>query len=330
MTTPSPLNLLIQHAPDWVSSEILRQPAGISRAAISKQIRKLTALGYEIESSPRKGYRLVREPDKPAAAVMEPLLKGTRFAAGIHRFEEVTGSTNDDIRSLAREAAPEGSWVCAEVQENGRGRLGRSWHNRAGDSLLCSLLLRPPLSPLEATLIPLAAAAAIQRALVEAGLDAVGIKWPNDVLIDGRKVCGILCEMSVDMDRIEHAVLGFGLNVHTPASGFPPELRETACSLAMRGGGPWNRPRILAAILHRLDALLDAVYAGRPDTVLEVWRQGAVTLGRSVKVTFANGQTLEGVAEDVDPRGALLLRLPDGNLRSLHSGEVTLGTLHRS
>jgi len=324
MTSSSLLQRLKEHAPDWVSSEVLRQPTGVSRAAISKQIRKLTALGYEIESSPRKGYRLVREPDRLSEDVLRPWLEGTRFANGRHRFLELTESTNDDARSLAREGAPEGSSVFSEAQEKGRGRQGRKWHSRAGDTLLGSVLLRPPLRPQEATLLPLVAATAICRALHEMGMNEAGIKWPNDVLINGRKVCGILCEMSVDMDGIEFAVLGFGVNVHTPASAFPPELQEIACSLASVTGRSWNRPELAGRILRELDRLLTLTYSGKRDQVIEEWRQGSVTLGQDVTITRADGHQQHGVAEDVDGAGALMVRSPDGTLQTFHSGEVSL------
>ncbi len=324
MSASALLRCLKDHAPDWVSSEVLRQPSGVSRAAISKQIRKLTEMGYDIESSPRKGYRLVREPDRMSEDVLQAWLEGTRFAKGEHRFLELTESTNDDARTLAREGAEEGSFVFSEVQEKGRGRQGRKWLARAGDTLLGSVLLRPPLRPQEATLLPLVAATAINTALREAGLQGSGIKWPNDVLIDGRKVCGILCEMSVDMDGIEFAVLGFGLNVHTPAIAFPPELQEIACSLFSVTGHSWNRPELAGRILRELDRLLTLTYSGKRRQVLDEWRQGSVTLGQEVTITRTDGHQEFGVAQDVDEAGALVVHLYDGSLKTFHSGEVSL------
>lgn len=324
MGAVSLIQILKQHAPGWVSSEVLREPSGVSRAAISKQIRKLIALGYEIESSPRKGYRLVREPDRLSADTLQPWLEGTRFEAGSHRFLESTGSTNDDVRKLAMEGAPEGSMVFADAQDQGRGRRGRKWMSRPGEAVLGSVLLRPPLSPQEATLLPLVAAVAICNALRETGVKDAGIKWPNDVLISGRKVCGVLCEMSVDMDGIEFAVLGFGLNVHTPLSAFPPELQEIACSLASETGGEWSRVDVTGRILQQLERLLELVYNGECDQVLAEWREGSVTLGQRVTVTQGDGSSRVGVAEEVDASGALRVREDDGTLRTYHSGEVSL------
>lgn len=318
------LEILRQEAPEWVSSEQLRQPSGVSRAAISKQIKGWQALGFEIESSPRKGYRLLRDPDSLQPEVMLPFLAGTRFAKGPFVFKEVTPSTNDDCRQLAEQGAGEGAVVLAEVQERGRGRRGRRWFGRAGDCLQFSVLLRPPISPQEATLIPLLAATSIARALKEAGVEGVGIKWPNDVLIEGRKVCGVLCEMSVDMEGIQYAMLGIGLNVNTPGERFPVDLQEIACSLASVSGHAWRRDALLVAILKALDGQLALAWQGRFDEILQGWREVAVTLGRRIEVLMPDGRVLKGVAENVNGQGALMLRDDDGCLQALHSGEVSL------
>jgi BirA family biotin operon repressor/biotin-[acetyl-CoA-carboxylase] ligase len=320
------LEALRRAEPEWVSSEVLRQPSGVSRAAISKQIRVLQGLGYEIDSSPRKGYRLIRDPDSLRAEVMQAFLHGTRFADGVYVYKDVTASTNDDIRLLAREGAPEGSVVVSEVQEAGRGRRGRAWFGRAGDSLQFSVLLRPPLPPQDATLLPLLAATAIYRALRELGVDGVEIKWPNDVLIRGRKVCGILCEMSVDMEGIQYAMLGIGMNVNTPGEQFPRELWEIACSLASETGTPWRRSNVLTAVLRHMETLVQQTWDGEPSEILSGWREGAVTLGQQVNVEMGNGKILRGTAEDVNEQGALLVRDNEGVLHTLYSGEVSLGT----
>jgi BirA family biotin operon repressor/biotin-[acetyl-CoA-carboxylase] ligase len=314
-------------SPEWVSSEVLREPSGVSRAAISKQIKRLVAMGYDIESSPRKGYRLVAERDSLDGEIMIPRLAGTRFGAAGYTYKQVTDSTNDDVRTLAREGAAEGVMVVAEIQEAGRGRLGRKWFGRAGDCLQMSLLLRPPLVPQEAGLIPLLAAAAVYRGLTGLGLEGVGIKWPNDVLVDGMKICGILCEMSVDMDGIEFALLGMGMNINTPAHVFPDELKGQACSMASVSGTVWNRSQVMEAVLREVESLVSQVWSGNRQGVLDMWREGAVTLGRRITVTQGNGATLEGIAENITDNGALMLRDGDGKSHVLYSGEVSLGTI---
>ncbi|MGA0332330.1 MAG: biotin--[acetyl-CoA-carboxylase] ligase [Kiritimatiellia bacterium] len=320
------LNKLRAAAPEWVSSEVLRMPRGVSRAAVSKQIKGLQSAGYEIESSPRKGYRLVRDPDGLRAEQILPLVSDTRFAGGTYVYKELVESTNDEVRNLAEAGAPEGSLVVAEIQEKGRGRRGRVWFGRPGDSLLFSVLLRPPLTPQEATLIPLLTATAVARALSQAGMEGVGIKWPNDVLVGGRKLCGVLCEMSVDMEGIQYAMLGIGLNVNTPLEKFPPEIRKIACSLSSESGRSWRRVELLPAILRELEMQLRLAWEGDTAGILSGWRERALTLGREIEVVMPNGERMRGIAEDVNERGALLLRDAAGQLHTLHSGEVSLGT----
>lgn len=311
-------------APEWVSSEELRQPSGVSRAAISKQIQVLRGLGYGIESVPRKGYRLVEDVDALDEERMKPFLAGGRFEQGVYIYRDAVGSTNDEVRKLAGEGAPEGSLVVAEIQEQGRGRRGRTWFGRAGDCLQFSVLLRPPLRPQEATLIPLLAATSVFRALRGAGVEGAGIKWPNDVLIGGRKCCGVLCEMSVDMEGIQYAMLGIGLNVNTPAEAFPAEIAPLACSLRSSDGKNRRRSDLLIAILTELDRQLAQAWDGEVDQILEAWKEGAVTLGKAVRIQMPNGSQLEGTAVDVDRSGALILRDASGERHILHSGEISL------
>lgn len=318
------LDSLRRAAPEWVSGEGWGRERGISRVTVSKRIRRLVEAGYEIESSPRKGYRLLREPEDLSEASMRPRLRGTRFAEGHYLYKERTGSTNDDLRSLAREGAPEGSLVVADIQEKGRGRMGRDWFGRSRHALQMSLLLRPELPPREGTWLPLLAAVAVRRAAERLGVPGAGIKWPNDVLVQGRKLCGILCEMSVDMDRIEFAILGLGLNVNTPLSDFPADLRGTACSIASVTGAPVSRARTMEAVLREMDARLALVGEGRGGEVLDEWRRTSVTLGREVEVSPSRGDPIVGVAEDVAENGALRVRDAGGRLHTLHSGEVTL------
>jgi len=309
----------------WVTGETLREPFGVSRVAISKQIRGLKDRGYLIESVTRKGHRLLAEPDDLSPEILYPMLAGTRFANGTIRRLDVTGSTNDDAKELAQAGAVEGSLVLAEFQEKGRGRRGRSWFCRQGESILASMVLRPPLGPAKCGLLPLLTAVAIREALTALGVEGVGIKWPNDILVRGRKLAGILCEINTDFDRVSYAVVGFGLNVHTTPDAFPEEVRDIACSLRDVTGKVWRRRDVLAEILRRMHLLLDALWAERTEVILEKWRAGNVTLGHTVRVAMPDGTVLSGVAEDLDETGALRLREADGGLRTLSSGEISLG-----
>ncbi|MCC5846541.1 MAG: biotin--[acetyl-CoA-carboxylase] ligase [Verrucomicrobia bacterium] len=307
----------------WVSSEALRQPFDISRAAISKQVRGLREKGYRIESSPRKGYRLFGRADVLAPESLYLHLEGTRFAKGTIKVSEVTQSTNDDAKQLALEGCAEGSLVLADIQVAGRGRRGRVWFGNQGDSLLFSMVLRPPLEPMRCGLLPLLVAVAVREALDKLGVKGVGIKWPNDLLVDGRKIGGILCEISTDFDRVEYAVVGVGLNVNNEADSFPDELSETACSLKMATGETWSRLDILTEILRKMDQMLRQAWSGNFRNILEDWRRSTLTSGNRVTTTLPNGSKIQGTALDIDDSGALLLKDDHGKIHLLTSGEIS-------
>jgi BirA family biotin operon repressor/biotin-[acetyl-CoA-carboxylase] ligase len=311
---------------DWVSGEVFRIPAGVSRTAISKQVKGLLGMGYDIESSPRKGYRLVFEPDVLTPEAVSPYLRGPRFRHDRYHYLDETTSTNDHARNLAQAGAPEGTLVVAEAQRAGRGRRGRPWFGQRGNSLLFSIVLRPAFEPARCTLLPLLTAVALRESLhAQTGLD-IGIKWPNDLLVDGRKLAGILCEISSDLERVEHAILGIGLNVNTPRNAFPKDIRNLGTSLYTAGRKKHRRARVLLGFLETLDPLLDLLWAGKTDAILDRWRQASVTLGRTIEVDMPNGVVLKGKAVDVDGSGALLFKDQGGHLHVLTGGEVHLGT----
>lgn len=310
---------------EWVSGEVLRAPFGVSRMAVSKQVRVLRERGFGIETGTRKGYRLVSEAEGLYPELVLPLLQGTRFASAGYRALESTASTNDDIRELAEAGAPEGWVVTAEAQRAGRGRRGRSWFGQRGDSLMVSLLLRPPISPSRCGLLPLLTAVAAREALAEQGVEGVGIKWPNDLILDGRKLAGILCEISSDFDAVSHAVIGLGMNVNTAAADFPGAVRGVACSLRMVTGRTWSRLEILAGYLRQMDGYLCEAWRGDFGRMLADWRAASVTLGRSIEVTLPDGSRLQGLARDLDDSGALVFETRRGEIRHLTGGEVSLG-----
>jgi len=311
---------------EWVSGEVLRAPFGVSRMAVSKQVRALREKGYGIETGTRKGYRLLTESSGLYPEAVLPRLKGTRFADGGYKGLDITSSTNDDIRVMAEAGAPEGSFVTAEVQMAGRGRRGRSWFGQRGDSLMVSLLLRPPVPPAKCGLLPLLTAVAARGALAEMGVEGVGIKWPNDLILDGRKLAGILCEISSDFESVSHAVIGLGMNVNTLEETFPEDVRNVACSLRTVTGRAWPRAEILERYLRQMDAYLREAWRGDFTRMLTDWRAGSVTLGRTIEVTLPDGSRMRGRALEVDDSGALIFQPAGGALRHLTSGEVSLGT----
>ncbi len=259
---------------------------------------------------------------------------------------EQTDSTNTRIKALAAEGAPEGCVVLAETQTGGRGRMGRTWASSGGDGIWMSVLLRPDMPPDQVQSLTLAASVAVVEAvtvyLAEAGVVApmsaeraeppsghdIGIKWPNDLLWQGRKLCGILTEMAAEPDRVSHVVVGIGLNVMHRREDFPPELRDTAASLrqVLEGCGCRAEPdrnRVAALMLHHL---AEAALAHRSDGLaglLARWRKASVTLGRTIRVMAPEGAWLAR-AVDVGMDGRLLVERPDGTQEWLLSGEISI------
>ncbi len=327
-TAPELLSLLTAAGGGWVSGAEISRRLGVSRTAIWKHIEALRLLGYEIEAAPRKGYRLVARPDLLTPEEVRAGL-ATRRLGRVVEYRETVGSTNDLAKEMARQGAPEGLLVLAEQQTAGKGRLGRSWTTPPGAAIAMSLVLRPDLPPHAAPRITLGAAVAVTEAVREAAGVAAGIKWPNDVQVNGRKLCGILTEMEAEMDRVAFVVLGIGLNVTLRREQMDPSFRETATSLALEGAPPVRRAALVQAILARFEAVYDELLGDRFDRVLDRWRALSVTLGQAVRVLGLDGQpVLEGVAEEVDQEGALLVRDGAGQVHRVVSGEVSLRPAH--
>ena len=302
-----------------LSGEAMARRLGCTRAAVAKHVAALRRAGWRIDARRAEGYRLVSVPDRLSPAEVGPHLTGAWRDV---RWLAETDSTQRVARELARGGAAEGTIVVAEAQTAGRGRLGRSWHSPPGVSIYCSIVLRPPAPPTAVPQLALVAGLAAADAVVDAtGLDA-RIKWPNDVLVEDRKVVGILTEMEAEVDRVHFVIAGIGVNVNTPPDAFPPELRDKAGSLRAALGRPVERVVVLA----RLVAALEARYATwRRDglaPLLPAWAARDALAGRTVAVGDAAGTLLGrvlGVADD----GALRLDV-DGVERRVTAGEVTL------
>lgn len=324
MTTDAQILAALRAAGDGsVSGADLSQRLGLTRAAIWARVEELRRLGYEIEASPHHGYRLVSTPDVLHADDLLTRLGRTRVVGRDIRVFQSTTSTNDIIERLARDGVKEGAVVFAESQTKGRGRLGRKWLSPPGQGLWLSVLLRPALRPQEVTQLTIAAATALRRALhLETGMRA-DIKWPNDLLLRGRKVAGILTELSAELDRVKHVVLGIGVNVNFDPGAFPPDLRKQATSLKAELGRPVSRPELATAILRELDADYARIWDGQFTAVADEWEEHCTTLGREVGIQIG-GRRAWGRAEALDEDGALLLRTEHGHVERIIGGDVTV------
>lgn len=309
---------VLREASGPVSGEHLAARLGLSRTAIWKRVQRLKALGYEITGEPRQGYRLLAAPDRLLPFEVLHGLATRRFRGPVHSFLRL-GSTNDLAKELGRRGAPEGTLVVAEAQDAGRGRLGRSWASPAGVGLYASLILRPPLPPVELPRLTLTVAVAAARALERTAGVSPGIKWPNDLLLHGRKLAGILTELETEAERLRYVVVGLGLNVNTPA--FPSELADTATSLLLTTGRTHSRLAVLQAWLEELESLYELFLARGFPEILAQWQARTVTLGRPARVRQGD-QEICGLAVGVDPEGALLLQTDGGEIVRVTSGEL--------
>ncbi len=306
-----------------VSGADLARELGVTRAAVWARIQELRRLGYDIAASPHEGYVLRDAPDLLHPYDLASRLHATAVVGRQIQVFRSTTSTNDVVDKLARDGVREGAVVFAESQTSGRGRLGRRWMSTPGKGLWFSVLLRPPFRPQEATRLTVAAATAIARAVRKHTGLTPEIKWPNDLLIRGRKLAGVLTEMNAEVDRIHHVVLGMGINVNHVAKDFPEDLQKVATSLRLETGRAVHRAELAVAILHELDRDYARICAGGFEALADEWEGLCTTLGRQVTIAVGN-RKIHGRAEALDAEGALLVRTEFGRLERVTGGDVTL------
>jgi BirA family biotin operon repressor/biotin-[acetyl-CoA-carboxylase] ligase len=314
------LRLLRTSRSGFVSGMELATAMGVSRTAVWKHVKTLEKEGYGIEAVPSKGYRLLSAPDLIVPGeVMRELRTKTIGRAIAHRIE--TGSTNSLAMELAQQGAADGTAVVAETQTGGKGRRGRSWVSPRGN-LYLSVVLRPAVPVYKAPLMTLMGAVAVASAIRKHLGVPAAIKWPNDILITGKKVSGLLTEMSAEPDRIRHIVLGVGVNVNMDLRTLPPDIRSRSTTLAAAAGRSIDRTGFLKALLAELDHWYRCFLKKETD-VLVAWQELNETIGKRVAVSGA-GEMLEGQAAGVDAEGRLILQLDDGTVRQVAAGDVTI------
>jgi BirA family biotin operon repressor/biotin-[acetyl-CoA-carboxylase] ligase len=324
------VRLLMSHATVVVSGTKIAEEIGTSRSEVWRLIQQLRGLGVDAAGHPATGYQLRAVPDLLLPEMLAPSLKGTIFGAHfskqIHHYYKI-GSTNSEAMRSAAEGAPEGSVFLAEEQLAGRGRGAHSWHSARSAGIYCSVILRPAMPPSDALIFSLAAGLAIRAAVEEIAPQLlVDLKWPNDLLLSGKKFCGILTEMNAEATRVRHLVVGMGINVNQVK--FPSELREIATSLRIETGTEWSRVELCAALLKSLDREYRSLVedAGARAVILRRFEESSSSVrGRrvSIEVSADENGGLAGVTEGLDERGFLRVRTADG-LRTVVSGTVRL------
>lgn len=314
------LDILKKYEGEYVSGEKLSEELGITRSGIWKHMKSLKEAGYEIDSVSNKGYKLTGTPDKINEDEVSPLLKTKYIGRVFHHFNEID-STNTEAKRQSAQNVVDGMVITAEKQSKGKGRLGRQWESPKGTGIWMSVVLTPDISPILAPKTTIIGAAAVYNALKDMGVDA-GIKWPNDIVVDGKKVCGILTEMNAEIDRINYIVLGVGINVNMDS--FPEELKEKATSLKLELKEEVSRKELTAKVLNYIEYYYDLFKnTGSIKEVISICKRGSVLLGKDVKVINCGKETL-CKAIDIDEDGELIVQYEDGSIHKVLSGEVSV------
>jgi len=306
------LDLLQEHATMVVSGTKMADEIGVPRSTLHGWIDRLRDLGVELKGVPATGYQLVRLPDILTPRAIRAAAQGTAFGQRAYHFFRV-GSTMDEAAARAAAGDPHGTIVVAEEQTAGRGRLGRSWYSEKAAGLYLSIVLRPTLPAVFAPLLTLACGLAAAEAVADVTHNATDVRWPNDVLLDGRKCAGLLLEMTAEPERIKYVIVGMGFNVNQ--ASLPEEVSAEATSMRMTTGAVYRRSDLLSALLRALDRWLAVLSRpeGRAEVVAGFERCSSFARGRRVRVED-NGQVIVGTTEGLDPSGYLLVRRDGGSL----------------
>lgn len=313
------LNLL-KESKDFLSGEKISEEFGVTRAAIWKSINSLKEEGYEIESIPRKGYRLQSSPDILSYEEIKDYLNTEFIGRKIYYYDTIE-STNKLAKDIAQDEE-EGLVIVAEEQTKGRGRLGRQWESPKKKGLYFSIILKPQVPPTKVGKLTLLGAAAVYLSLDEIGINSQ-IKWPNDIVINGKKVCGILTEMSSELNMINYVIMGIGVNVNLEKNHIPEDLQDKASSLKIESKDQIDRKKLLATILNKFENLYSLfIDDGEITQAIEICRDNSAVIGKEVQVI--NGSTKRvGKALDINEEGQLLVEF-DGKIETIFSGEISV------
>lgn len=314
------LSLLRQRA-DFVSGQELCEHFGVSRTAVWKAVGQLRKEGFHIEAVQNRGYRLAQEEEVYGRNELESRMN-TRWAGHPVTYYEVLDSTNLRAKLDAENGAPQGALVVADMQTAGRGRRGRSWNSPAGTNIYYTLILKPDFAPDKASMLTLVMAMAVAAGITEVCNTKACIKWPNDIVINGKKVCGMLTELSVQQDYIQHVVIGAGINVGLQE--FPQEIMATATCLEQECGRKIHRTELLVSIMKAFEGYYESFLRTLDfSELLDVYNDLLVNCGREVRVLDPKGE-YTGISKGINRAGELLVEMVDGTERAVYAGEVSV------
>lgn len=313
---------LLKDSPEYLSGQELCDRFGVSRTAVWKAVNQLKKEGFQIEAVQNKGYKLVDSPvDILGKSELESRIR-TKWCGRRVQYYEQTGSTNIQAKRLAEEGAAGGTLVVADMQTDGRGRRGRGWISPAGTNVYYTLLLRPQFQPDKASMLTLVMALAVARAVEDVTGVSTHIKWPNDVVMNGRKMVGILTEMSAESDYIHHIVIGVGINVGEQQ--FPEELADRVTSVDREAGRKIPRAELIQKCMEYFETYYESfAECGSMSGLMGEYHDYLINRGRSVRVLDPRGE-YGGMAEGINENGELLVRLEDGSIRAVYAGEVSV------
>ena len=314
---------LLRERSDYVSGQDLCLRFGVSRTAVWKVIGQLKEEGYEIESVPRKGYRLLGTPDILSESELVSRMDTVWAGRNVHYLPE-TDSTNQQAKRLAEDGAPHGTLVVADMQTAGKGRRGRSWQQKPGEAIAMSIILRPDFAPEYASMLTLAAADSVAKGIEKVTGMSPMIKWPNDVIVNRRKVCGILTEMGMNLEdgSIDYVVVGIGINVNQ--TEFPEEIRQIATSLRLEGGSGIQRSGLIAEVMRIFERDYELLAERKClSGILEEYNARLINKDAAVKVLDPKGE-FTGISLGINERGELLVKKEDGTVTEVYAGEVSV------
>lgn len=330
-TDKSDILTLLRNSADYVSGQQLCDQFGVSRTAVWKVINQLKEEGYQIESVSRKGYRLLESPaDILSQSEIASRLQ-TKWAGRKLYYVDSTGSTNTDAKRYAEEGDPHGTTVVADMQTAGKGRRGRRWQSPTGLNTYFTILLKPDFTPDKASMLTLVMALSVAEAIEEITELKTEIKWPNDIIVNKKKVVGMLTEMSTtpEMDEIQYVVVGVGVNVNMGSiEDFPEEIRETATSLRIESGRQINRAVLVEHILERFEQNYEKFEQTLElSGLLDAYQSHLVNVDARVRVLDPAGE-YTGISHGINATGELIVEKEDGSIVNVYAGEVSVRGLY--
>lgn len=314
------LQAFAENPTEFISGQQLSERLNCSRTAVWKHIENLRKEGYEFEAVSRKGYRLLRKPERLDMAAIMKQMQTKTIGHNLIYIDEID-STQTKAHQLIAEGAAEGTVVIAELQTRGKGTRGKAWHSPKGKGIWMSIVLKPSIPAQYISQLTLLSAVALCRTInKQLGLN-IGVKWPNDLLIDGKKVSGILLESSSEDDRLRYVIAGVGISVNITKNDFPKELHDKATSLQIESGKRVDREQILCAFLLQFEQLYELYLEKGFAPIRSLWEALSVSLNRPIEVHSASG-FISGIAKGLDESGALLVTEDDGQVKKIFSGDV--------